>query len=174
MQIMASDGYDDHDPDGSFALTVVPGVNEVQETNGTNHSSSEPLEEGAESVTIPALIASIDPLQTPISILFSAVSSCANLHPDPQSPGSSGPTSPDQRFGGIGDSADSAYQVLPDGLPPPMPGSGGWITAENMHEHFDENGVPRTGRVRAREDHEDSQDDLVRNDGEESKWRRTQ
>ena len=26
------------------------------------------------------------------------------------------------------------------GLPPPMPGSSGWITAENVHEYFDEDG----------------------------------
>ena len=26
------------------------------------------------------------------------------------------------------------------GLPPAMPGSGGWITAENVHEYFDEEG----------------------------------
>lgn len=26
------------------------------------------------------------------------------------------------------------------GLPPAMPGSGGWITAENVHEYFDEQG----------------------------------
>ena len=26
------------------------------------------------------------------------------------------------------------------GLPPAMPGSGGWITAENVHEYFDEDG----------------------------------
>jgi nucleotide-sensitive chloride channel 1A len=26
------------------------------------------------------------------------------------------------------------------GLPPAMPGSGGWITADNVHEYFDEEG----------------------------------
>ncbi len=30
--------------------------------------------------------------------------------------------------------------VSDDGLPPPFPGSGGWITAENVGEYFDEEG----------------------------------
>lgn len=36
-----------------------------------------------------------------------------------------------------------------DGLPPPMPGSGGWITAENMGEFFDEEGNWRGGELGA-------------------------
>ncbi|CAK7567296.1 MAG: hypothetical protein SEPTF4163_005259 [Sporothrix epigloea] len=47
------------------------------------------------------------------------------------------------------------------GLPPPMPGSSGWITAENAHEFFDEDGNWRgrdsglgggAGRVRGRDE----------------------
>lgn len=33
-----------------------------------------------------------------------------------------------------------------DGLPPAFPGSGGWITAENLHEHFDGEGNWLPGR----------------------------
>ena len=70
-------------------------------------------------------------------------------------------------------------------LPPAMPGSGGWITAENMDEFVDENGNwidddtqpngddelgPGAGVVRPREA-TDAEDLAV--DGEESKWRRT-
>lgn len=69
-------------------------------------------------------------------------------------------------------------------LPPPMPGSGGWITAENVGELFDEEGNWRgggealgegAGSVRRREE----EDDGVDGDGdpggeaEETKWRRT-
>ncbi len=67
-------------------------------------------------------------------------------------------------------------------LPPPMPGSGGWITAENVEEFFDEEGNwkgegqgPRLGEgagvVRGREDGEDG---VADGDGEETKWRRTE
>ena len=73
-------------------------------------------------------------------------------------------------------------------LPPPMPGSGGWITAENVGEYFDEEGNWRgqslgegAGSVRRR-DEEDIADGMESGeeaegdnagDGEETKWRRT-
>ena len=67
------------------------------------------------------------------------------------------------------------------GLPPPMPGGGGWITAENVGDFFDEDGnwkgegeAPSlgggAGLVRGREDEEDGNG---AGDGEERKWRRT-
>jgi nucleotide-sensitive chloride channel 1A len=45
-------------------------------------------------------------------------------------------------------------------LPPPFPGSGGWITADNVNEYFDEDGnwigggdvEPLAGRVRTHEE----------------------
>lgn len=43
------------------------------------------------------------------------------------------------------------------GLPPAMPGSGGWITAENLHEHFDGEGNWLPGRG--------PQEDLSEQDG---------
>lgn len=55
---------------------------------------------------------------------------------------------------------DGAVSTISD-LPPPMPGSGGWITAENAHEFFDEEGNWRgrggslgdgAGRVRGRDE----------------------
>lgn len=73
-------------------------------------------------------------------------------------------------------------------LSPPMPGSGGWITAENVSEFFDEEGNWRgqslgegAGSVRRR-DEEDGVNGLNggetaegedAGDGEETKWRRT-
>jgi len=36
-----------------------------------------------------------------------------------------------------------------DGFPPPMPGSGGWITSENMGNFFDEEGNWRGGELGA-------------------------
>ena len=73
-------------------------------------------------------------------------------------------------------------------LPPPLPGSGGWITAENVGEYFDEAGNWRdqslgegAGSVRRRED-DDGADGIEGeaavegngvDGGEETKWRRT-
>ncbi|CAK7219058.1 hypothetical protein SBRCBS47491_003715 [Sporothrix bragantina] len=69
---------------------------------------------------------------------------------------------PIEGFRGVfrGGNQDAAITALSD-LPPPMPGSGGWITAENAHEFFDEDGNWRgrggslgegAGRVRGRDE----------------------
>jgi nucleotide-sensitive chloride channel 1A len=84
-----------------------------------------------------------------IQALFEAVSNCSNLHPDPM----------DQDDEDMEDGGDSrivfegsvgyeGISGLPGvqqgaqdgGLPPPFPGSGGWITAENVSQYFDEDG----------------------------------
>ncbi|PQK08777.1 hypothetical protein BB8028_0001g08500 [Beauveria bassiana] len=84
------------------------------------------------------------------SKLYEAIAACSNLHPDPA--------------GAADDDDDADYQdrivfegsaeqhealegfqgvlrgAADGGLPPPMPGSGGWITAENVGEYFDDEG----------------------------------
>jgi nucleotide-sensitive chloride channel 1A len=55
------------------------------------------------------------------------------------------------------------------GLPPPFPGSGGWITAENVGDFFNEDGSWR-GRTRGREEGPEE----VGEEEEGSKWRRTE
>ena len=57
---------------------------------------------------------------SPITKMFNAVTACQNLHPDPP------------------EEDDSANGI---GLPL-MDTSSGWITADNMHEFFDEDGNP--------------------------------
>lgn len=77
-------------------------------------------------------------------------------------------------------------------MPPPVPGSGGWITADNMNEYFDEDGNwigggegeegqpgeelgPGAGTIRGRDeiDGDGNEDDEVGGiDGDETKWRR--
>ena len=140
----------------------------------------------------PAASSPLDPVQD----LYAALSACANLHPDPATPGSEdeigedrGPNimfegdagAPFTTLGGAGGQQTA--------LPPPMPGSGGWITAENVNEYFDEEGNWRgqslgegAGSVRRREDDDGGGDDgegqevtgeEVVGDGEEAKWRRT-
>ncbi|KAJ4288247.1 hypothetical protein N0V88_007437 [Collariella sp. IMI 366227] len=82
-------------------------------------------------------------------LLFNAISECSNLNPDPVQNGD------DENEDEYGDSTDAqiifegeaiegfsgVFAGASDGgLPPAMPGSGGWITAENVHEFFDEEG----------------------------------
>lgn len=90
--------------------------------------------------------------------LFTAVSDCADLHPDP-------------------DEDDDQEQEQE-----PEPGTGGWITSENLQDFMDENGEFRmpeggslgsgAGTVRTADQFEDAeQGDEA--DGEDAKWRRT-
>lgn len=133
--------------------------------------------------------------------IYTALCDCANLHPDPLS-GSDG-DGDEERHGQNpaimfqGDADISGVYLLTSGgaaggmsgLPPPMPGSGGWITAENVGEYFDEEGNWRgggglgegAGVVRGREDEEEGRDAIIdggeddgEGRGEETKWRRTE
>ncbi|KAE8374224.1 regulator of volume decrease after cellular swelling-domain-containing protein [Aspergillus bertholletiae] len=122
------------------------------------------------------------PEETPTQALYNAVSACSNLHPDPMSD--------DEDEGGAAGSGLFSSGLVEmgsgdGGLPPPMDGSSGWITADNMHEFFDEQGNwigggeepslplgPGAGTVRAREG-EDGDGDREMQDDEETKWRRT-
>lgn len=77
--------------------------------------------------------------------LFEAISTCSNLHPDPTQEDDE---DEDDRIVFEGNPEFEAVEGLSGvvrgasdgGLPPPMPGSSGWITAENVHEYFDEEG----------------------------------
>ncbi|KAF7510222.1 hypothetical protein GJ744_006918 [Endocarpon pusillum] len=121
--------------------------------------------------------------QPPTVAMFTALSNCSNLHPDP--------VNDEQELGGLQESALFQAGMIAPGnasgdLPPPMPGSGGWITAENMGEYFDEEGNligedpagenatlgVGAGSVRPREDDED---EAAHENGmtDETKWRRT-
>ncbi|QPG96431.1 hypothetical protein C2857_004170 [Epichloe festucae Fl1] len=79
--------------------------------------------------------------------LYDAIANCSNLHPDP----ANGEEEEQDDYDGIvfegnaeGETVEGFTGVLrgatDGGLPPPMPGSGGWITADNVHDHFDEEG----------------------------------
>ncbi|CAG8956489.1 hypothetical protein HYFRA_00003875 [Hymenoscyphus fraxineus] len=85
-----------------------------------------------------------------IQSLFEAVSNCSNLHPDPgfQDDEEMGEGDGDSRIVFEGSIGYEGISGLPGvqrgaadgGLPPPFPGSGGWITAENVSEYFDTEG----------------------------------
>jgi len=76
--------------------------------------------------------------------LFEAISECSNLNPDPVEEGEE--EDEDERIiFEAGHEALEGYTAVytgasDGGLPPPMPGSSGWITADNVHEFFDADG----------------------------------
>ncbi|MCJ1314438.1 hypothetical protein MMC25_008120 [Agyrium rufum] len=192
MQLDTSDGFDDYDDsgEGMLEMTLIP----VQITKAGDVLP--PLDAGiaAEAAngeaegnndTSRSTVAS-----TPSTkYLFKAVSACADLHPDPPSQGSGSPDVGDvdmEMEDGGGKEEDGAYSVLQgpgggsgsggggrgaNGLPPAFPGSGGWITAENVGEFFDAEGNwrggglgPGAGIVRMRE--EDEEDEEGGDDGD--------
>ncbi|GLA43139.1 hypothetical protein AnigIFM63309_000865 [Aspergillus niger] len=158
------------DEEDALTVTVVP------ET--PTQESSSPAEEGDEKP------------ETPTQTLYAAVSACSNLHPDPVEPGDEDEDDYEGEEGAF-QSGLVSMGSAEGGLPPPVEGSSGWITAENMHEYFDEEGNwiaggeeptlplgPGAGTVRQREEDEgavDGQEGVNGdgNGGEETKWRRT-
>lgn len=179
LQILSSSGpqFDDHDPNGTISLTVIPTPSSAPQAQGqdpTAASAPSPPPSGEQSISP----------TTTVEQLFAALSACADLHPDPDSNSEIDINDDDAPI--HSPNADNPYTEV-DGLPPPMPGSGGWITAENVGEFFDEEGNFRgagglgegAGRVRGRE--EDEGAEVVDGNGveggeaeaEEAKWRRT-
>lgn len=131
-----------------------------------------------------------------IQALFDAVSNCSNLHPDPtfQDDEEMDEEGGDSRIMFEGSVGYEGISGLPGvqqgttdgGLPPAFPGSGGWITAENVGDYFDADGNwigggevevlgEGAGRIRTRD--EIDGEEKVNGDGnsteEESKRPRT-
>lgn len=130
---------------------------------------------------------------TPTQQLYNAVSACSNLHPDPVEPGDEDDDDEMPQFFSADGSGNAFFQIGGErnanqngDLPPPIDGSSGWITADNMHEFFDEEGNwiaegeppsfpsiplgPGAGSTRAREENGHGEED---EDDDETKWRRT-
>ncbi|POS81583.1 hypothetical protein DHEL01_v200021 [Diaporthe helianthi] len=133
LQLDLSDGGADDETFDTAQLTIIP------PPSSTDLSS--PAEAGA----------SPRPEQEK---LFDAITACQNLHPDPaddddEDEDDDGDNYTDRIiFESNVDGSGEAIEGLPGafrgnstgGLPPPMPGSSGWITAENVNEYFDEDG----------------------------------
>ncbi|TGJ85747.1 hypothetical protein E0Z10_g2983 [Xylaria hypoxylon] len=95
----------------------------------------------------------IDPLNAErTNALFNQISACSNMNPDPRNDDEDEDDEDEFNadriiFEGNVDEG-VAIEGLPGvlqgnssgGLPPPMPGSSGWITADNVNEYFDEQG----------------------------------
>jgi chloride channel, nucleotide-sensitive, 1A len=84
-----------------------------------------------------------------VKTLYDAISACTSLHPDPVD--EDGEDDDEEYADKIIFEGDVPREALEGftgvfqgsrdgGLPPPMPGSSGWITAENVHEYFDAEG----------------------------------
>lgn len=181
MQIETGDdgGYEE---EGAWEVTVVPSSAQGQ----SRPSVPATLEPNVEPATGSIRDAAVSPPSNPITPderplieqLFAAVSACSNLHPDPvdggDHPDSDNPDDENEDpilfEGGVG--YESVLPGVTDGLgglPPPFPGSGGWITAENVGDFFNEDGSWR-GRTRGREEGPEE----VGEEEEGSKWRRTE
>lgn len=150
--------YDDHDPESTVSVTLIPSTSTNLEALSSPQS---------------------DALPSPTQLLYTALTECSNLHPDPDEFNSDN-ESPNIMYEG-GD------QPLSSGiaLPPPIPGGGGWITADNVNDFFDEDGNfrpranangealgPGAGAVRSREADEEEDEGTSLN-GDATKWQRT-
>lgn len=180
MQLVSFSGdttqSEDTEPD-SISMTIIPTASAPPQTSSNDGIDGEEI-----------------PEQTPVSAMFTALSNCSNLHPDPDD---------EEEMGAGGEGEGIAGSVLyqsgmlmpggtDGGLPPPMPGSGGWITAENMHEYFDEQGNwigPEDGDSMVEDGGEDEAaplgpgagttrhrdgEDTEMNGDDDTKWRRTE
>ncbi|KAI4086806.1 MAG: hypothetical protein LQ339_008989 [Xanthoria mediterranea] len=180
LQLLTSSGpqFDDHDPEGTISITIVP-----QNSNANGHNNESPA---PTPVTTFPILSEAEPHLNAVEKLFSALSACADLHPDHDANSDFDIDDDDDDNAPHEDSGALYTQI--EGLPPPMPGSGGWITAENVGDFFDEEGNFRAGeslgegagRVRGREDDEDNDRGVEGANGngenhetEETKWRRT-
>lgn len=128
MQLDLSPPSDDDEFSDPVELILAPAINEA---DSSADSSVEAQQEEA------------------VKALYAAVSACSNLHPDPVDEDDEEEDGLDDRIVFEGDAASfqsisglpGAFTGVSDGgLPPPFPGSGGWITAENVDQFFDKDG----------------------------------
>ncbi|KAF4763675.1 hypothetical protein N7455_010896 [Penicillium solitum] len=138
------------------------------------------------TVVLPADATLQEPVEaetdTPTQQLYNAVSACSNLHPDPVEQGDEDDDEDGPKFISAGEH-EGVFQLGNGDLPPPVDGSSGWITAENMDQFFDADGNwiaageppsfplgPGAGTVRAREGENGVEEN---GDEDETKWRKT-
>lgn len=181
MQIAIPSAPAEDDEEQCITFTVVPPT-EPGAVGGSTASAAAATSTAAERATQDL---SDEPEETPIQLLYNAVSACSNLHPDPVEPGDEDEAEEGSKFM-FSDEYGHVLDSTGGGLPPPVEGSSGWITADNMHEFFDDEGNwiaegqppsfplgPGAGTVRQREE-ENGAEDGVDGESDETKWRRTE
>lgn len=199
-------GAEEDEEEESITLTIVPpSVTEAATSAlGSYSAGTETTGLVAEEMAVEQGSTEAKPEETAVQALYTAVSACSNLHPDPVAPGEEGDDEYDGNYEdateqpGVGGILQAAGLIIPGasdgGLPPPVDGSSGWITADNMHEYFDEEGNwiaggeppasmtlpglgPGAGSVHGRNgnDEVENGDGAGEENGDgETKWRRTE
>ena len=156
--------YDDDDGGEVIDVKIIPSRIHLDSPPSFSKGQSQ-AGEADTMTTATALTLSLSNPQSPIRSLFAAISTCSNLHPDPSdqhdhlqqafganndihvidaddpvvfegSVGYVSVASPSSRGPYLAPGSGSASA----GLPAPMPGSGGWITADNVDDFFDSQG----------------------------------
>jgi len=170
MQIIPSlPDPDDEEPPDTVSLTIIPTASAPPQPTESTANEDEAIEMEDK------------PEQTPVQALFTALSDCSNLHPDP--------VEEEEEQGSRLMQAGLAIPGTSDGSMPPAMSGSGWITAENMHEFIDKDGNfiedddesmdetagdgngelgPGAGTVRSAPDDEKTGDA-----GDDAKWQRT-
>ena len=158
-QDMEDHGDDAGDDDEILRLKITPsgtpgGDASQQSTRPPDGAAAHPDDSPEDGLDNEAELAVPASSSSPIQNLFTAISTCSNLHPDPL-----GDDDDENNDGSGGDRImfegsvgyDSAIvpgagagartaETGASALPPPFPGSNGWITAENVDQFFDEDG----------------------------------
>ncbi|KAL8662045.1 MAG: hypothetical protein Q9202_005019, partial [Teloschistes flavicans] len=130
--------FDDHDPENTISLTLTPTTRPspptttagAQAENRSQPPPPHPLSPPSSATAANNNNNSQSP-EAEIQHLFTALSACADLHPDAADDAGSDIEIDGDPHAALPTQPASAYEQV-DGLPPPMPGSGGWITAENV------------------------------------------
>lgn len=128
LQLQLSAGGADDDDFDTLELSLIPQQQPQPSISAESESNSTP------------------PPKSEAAKLFEAISECSNLNPDPVEDGDEedGEDGAQIIFEGEHEAVEGFTGVFAGatdgGLPPALPGSSGWITAENVHEYFDEEG----------------------------------
>lgn len=134
---LSPDGGADDDDFETVELTLIPPTAPAGTASASATEAAQTETEEAEST-----IGKKQP-DNEATKLFKAITACADLNPDPAE-GDEDDEYDDNRIIFEGDAIEGFQGVFAGsssgGLPPPMPGSSGWITADNVHEYFDEHG----------------------------------
>ncbi|RYP05299.1 hypothetical protein DL764_003897 [Monosporascus ibericus] len=128
MQLEFSDSNtNDDETFDPIELTLIPYKDAAQDQSSTEGPTAAPLN------------------RERANALFNQISACSNLNPDPRDEEEEEEDEADRIiFEGEHETLEGFTGVLrgdtSGGLPPPMPGSSGWITADNVQEYFDADG----------------------------------